>query len=638
MKKICLAFALLLFLLNPIAGQLCTGSLGDPVVHISFGNSNTPDGPLKPGVTNMQYVASCPNDGQYTITSKSSGCFNNTWFTFSSDHTGDAGGKVMLINASLAPSDFYLDTVTGLCNNTTYELAAWVSNMLATSACSGNGIKPNLSFLIETTTGSVLQQFSSGDIPLAHGVNWQQFGTFFTTPATGSGSVVLRIRNNSKGGCGNDLMLDDITFRPCGPKIEAYADNDPSGNVSFCENNKRDLNFVATYSAGYTDPVLQWQESRDSGLTWTDITGAQGVNYTLKSPGIGKYQYRVSIVERANFGSVSCRTSSNITTLQVLPAPKGQLMQVKGCAGVYQEVIADPGYTYQWFGPNGFSSTADRVSFAPVQYADSGLYRLTMQTASCSGTDSFYLRVFPGATAVVNGSASICEGSGVMLNASGGSQYRWFPATALSDTISAHPLASPIDTTIYKVAVTNMYGCTDTAATTVNVWKKPKADAGSDQQIFTGESVTLHGTVSGTAISFAWTPSLFIQQSNTLTPVVSPVDITTYTLTASSNLGCGVATDDVTVKVFKKILPPNAFSPNGDGVNDLWVIPGLETYPESKLTVYDRTGIAVFSTVGSEKQWDGKFNGKPVGVATYYYLITLGAGLPPVSGWVLVLR
>lgn len=586
----------------------------------------------------MQYVSSgCPNDGQYTVTGQSSGCFNNTWFTFHTDHTGDPGGKVMLINASLAPSDFYLDTVSGLCNNTTYELAAWVSNMLQSTACSGNGIKPNLSFSIETTTGTVLQKFSSGDVPLGRDVNWQQYGTYFTTPA-GTGSVVLRIRNNSNGGCGNDLMLDDITFRPCGPKIEAYADNDLSGNFTFCENASRDMHFAATYSAGYIDPVLQWQESSDSGRNWADIAGAQGTTYTRKSTTSGTYQYRVSIVERSNFGSVSCRTVSNVTNVQVIPAPMGRLTQVKGCTGISQQLVASPGYTYQWFGPNGFSSTDDHVTFSSVQYTDSGLYRIVMQAAGCSRTDSFYLQVFPGAKAIVNSSGSICEGTGLMLNASGGSKYRWSPATGLSDTISAHPLASPLDTTVYSVAVTNMYGCVDTAATTVNIWKKPKADAGTDQQVFSGESVTLHGTASGTAISFAWSPVFFMQQSNTLTPVVSPVDVTTYTLTVNSNLGCGVATDDVVVKVYKKIQPPNAFSPNGDGVNDIWIIPGLETYPESKLTVYDRTGSPLFSTTGGEKQWDGKFNGKPVATATYYYLITLGLGLPPVSGWILVVR
>jgi gliding motility-associated-like protein len=322
----------------------------------------------------------------------------------------------------------------------------------------------------------------------------------------------------------------------------------------------------------------------------------------------------------------------------VLAAPEGRSRQVKGCAGASLQITADPGFSYQWSGPNGFSSKAATINFPALQYADSGLYQLAMQAQGCSGTDSFYLKVFPNAQAVVSSGGSVCEGAGLMLAASGGSTYRWSPATGLSDTISAHPLASPPDTTIYKVAVTNMYGCTDTAATTVNIWKKPVADAGADQQIFSGESVMLHGAARGTGISFTWTPSLFIQQGNTLTPTVSPVDITTYTLTVSSNLGCGVATDDVLVKVFKKIQPPNVFSPNGDGINDIWIIPGLETYPEAKLTVYDRAGIPVFSTVGAEKQWDGKYQGKPVPVATYYYLVKLGLGLAPVAGWVLVVR
>jgi hypothetical protein len=319
MKKICLVVLLQVALLQTRA-QLCTGSLGDPVVHISFGNDNTPNGPLKPGVTNMNYVQGCPNDGSYTITNLSFGCFNNTWHLLAGDHTGDVGGRYMLINASLEPSDFYVDTVSGLCGNTVYEFATWAGNVLRPSACNGTGIKPNLTFRIETVTGTVLQEFSSGDIPGASARQWQQYGTFFVTPAT-AGTVVLRIRNNSKGGCGNDLMLDDITFRPCGPKVEAHAGNDTTGYIDVCENDLRDFHFSSTYSAGFADPVLQWQLSKDSGKTWTDIAGQQGTTFIRKPTKAGLYKYRVSIAERANFTTTSCRIASNITVITVHPAP-----------------------------------------------------------------------------------------------------------------------------------------------------------------------------------------------------------------------------------------------------------------------------------------------------------------------------
>ncbi|MEN9686533.1 MAG: hypothetical protein RLZZ28_2319, partial [Bacteroidota bacterium] len=226
MKKLLIACIFYGLLLNSANSQLCTGSLGDPVVNITFGNDNTANGPLKPGVTNLSYnPGGCPNDGQYSIANLMFGCFNNTWFLLAGDHTQDVGGRYMVINASFEPSDFYVDTVSGLCGNTVYEFAAWAANVLRPSACGGAGIKPNLSFRIETITGQVLQTVNSGDIPNSSSILWQQYGTYFTTPS-GTGTVVLRITNNSKGGCGNDLMLDDITFRPCGPKITAYVSTD----------------------------------------------------------------------------------------------------------------------------------------------------------------------------------------------------------------------------------------------------------------------------------------------------------------------------------------------------------------------------------------------------------------------------
>ena len=141
MKKYLVAVLFQFFLLSSIHGQLCTGSLGDPVVNITFGNDNTPKGPLKAGVTNMMYTTSgCPNDGQYGITNLAFGCFGNTWFLLAGDHTGDVGGRYMVINASFEPSDFYLDTVSGLCGNTVYEFEPPLHKMRLNSQ---GGIDPD---------------------------------------------------------------------------------------------------------------------------------------------------------------------------------------------------------------------------------------------------------------------------------------------------------------------------------------------------------------------------------------------------------------------------------------------------------------------------------------------------------------
>src|ERR1700712_4418748 len=95
--------------------QLCQGSLGDPIVNITFGAGSNPGAPLAAAATGYQYISSdCPNDGFYTVRSSTNACFDNSWYNINSDHTGDPNGYFMLVNASIQPSAFYVQTVNGL--------------------------------------------------------------------------------------------------------------------------------------------------------------------------------------------------------------------------------------------------------------------------------------------------------------------------------------------------------------------------------------------------------------------------------------------------------------------------------------------------------------------------------------------
>lgn len=624
--------------------QLCNGSLGDPVVNVTFGSDATPKGPLKPGITNLRYTTSgCPNDGEYGITNMSFGCFNNTWHLMVGDHTGDTGGRFMIVNASPDPSEFYVDTVSGLCANTTFEFATWVANVLKPSSCGGAGVKPNLTFRIETTTGVLLQKFDSGDIPFESQKVWKQYGTFFKTPA-GVNRVVLRITNNAPGGsqCGNDLALDDITFRPCGPVITATVDNQVRTQVDVCENEQKDMLFATSFPAEYNNPQVQWQISTDTGKTWKDIAGEQSLNFVRKPTTGGNYQYRAVMADATNFGSLSCRISSNTTIIVVNPLPPaGGSKNLLGCTGSDLRLNAVDGtaFTYQWNGPNGFSQQVQNPFLYNVTYKDSGWYVVLVKTdAGCSRTDSFHVAVFPGTKAVVSSGGNICEGNSLLLSASGGVKYVWTPSLGLSDTSSANPSASPVDTTIYKVVVTNTYGCADSANVPVYVYKRIIVNAGPDKTIFEGDTVTLKGSITGNPSSIYWTPALNIQNANTVNPVVNPSDNTLYTLNALSAAGCPLQSDDALVRVYKKLKIPNVFSPNGDGINDTWLIQNMDTYPDAELKVFSRNGMPVFSMKSGGTFWDGSYQGKPVPVGTYYYMIDLKIQQPIVSGWVVVIR
>jgi len=83
---------------------------------------------------------------------------------------------------------------------------------------------------------------------------------------------------------------------------------------------------------------------------------------------------------------------------------------------------------------------------------------------------------------------------------------------------------------------------------------------------------------------------------------------------------------------------PNAFSPNGDGINDTWVIRYLNEYPQADVQVFNRWGQPVYHITGYTTPWDGTYKGQPLPVGTYYWIIRPGNGRRQISGSVTILR
>ncbi len=620
--------------------QLCQGSLGDPVVDITFGAGNNPGPPLPASTTAYQYFAAdCPEDGQYTIRNSTSSCFNFTWFGLGSDHTGDPNGYFMLVNASYQPSDFFVDQIEGLCPNTTYEFAAWILNILVPYACNGQGEQPNITFTIETINGAILNSFNTGSIPSNSFAQWVQYGFYFKTPADVS-EVVIRMTNNAPGGCGNDLALDDITFRPCGPQVTGYINNNPADTVNVCEGNVSTFTFNANISSGYTDPTYQWQENNGSG--WTDIAGANDTTFTKQFATAGNYQYRLAVADAGNINVTNCRILSNVLEVNVHPKASDSIsFSNPPCVGKSITLSVPPGSTYEWTGPNNFSSTDSSVTITDLSASNSGTYfvSVTSKYGCGSAKDSVIINAQPNPVASASNSKSICAGNGVYLNGSGGIQYSWSPANGLSSDSIANPFASPADSTVYTLTVTNQFGCIDSVSVAINILPLPMANAGADKTILEGQSVELNGTIATNVTSFFyWLPDVYIDNVLSLNPTVHPPDDTTYTLYDVSNDGCGTAADHVFVKVYKTVLVPNAFSPNGDGINDTWKITELDTYPGAEVFIFNRYGQTVFHSTNYQP-WNGTFNGKTLPIGTYYYLIDLKVSiLPKLSGWVEIFR
>ncbi|MCY7292248.1 MAG: hypothetical protein LH615_08710, partial [Ferruginibacter sp.] len=284
-----------------ISQTTCIGSLGDPIVNITFGQGANPGAPFStsvPGAT-TSYLYSAPTgnpasntvfDGQYALVNSVPS--NPFWLT-GGDHTNSGIGYMAFFNAAPTPGEFYSQTVTGLCAGTTYEFAAWILNAV-NSTLLPNAVPPNVTFKIFNPANLImpLVSFSTGDIPGQNTIVWRRFSTLFTTPA-GINSVILVLSNNNVGGTnliGNDMAIDDITFRACGPlTVASFSGTSVLNNLAVCNNISYTL--YGTVGAGLNSPSYQWQISSDNGITWSNISGATSLNYVSAGNNAGLFKF-----------------------------------------------------------------------------------------------------------------------------------------------------------------------------------------------------------------------------------------------------------------------------------------------------------------------------------------------------------
>jgi gliding motility-associated-like protein len=643
-------FALLIMLSVEATAQ---NSLGDPVLNETFGVGSTyrPIGNELPfGVTNLQFVTDkCPSgSAQYTIASSTGGCLGDTWHVVSQDRTLPAvpGGYMMVINASDKPDIFYTQKVPKekLCPGAKYQFAVNVLNILRDMPQTKGYDQPDITFIVEDASGRQLQApISTGIIAATTGLNWVNRSVDFTAPADGS-DVYVKLRNNTTGSMGNDLVLDDITVRPYGPVIDAGFGSITGDTVRLqCLKNGPQMYHLKTFVHNYTSPQYQWQVNiNDKG--WANINGQIKADLDLETeflnPQPGKYQYRVGVLSAAGV-SINCQTFSSPLIINVFNNPDFILPEITAvCEGQALSIQAGAGDTYYWTLPDGSHATDHFLNVTlSAKTSDQGDYEVTITDHGCTTTSKTRVVVYPPLHAAVDRTEyTICEGESRQLLATGGTTYKWEPAVSLDHDDIRNPIATPLVTTEYHVIIGNG-GCEQQRTVSMTVLKKPLCNAGTNKSIKEGESVRLDGQITaGDDVSYYWTPPSSMDDATVLTPTVNPTESTTYTLHVVSNTNCGTATSDVFVRVFKKLVIPTTFTPNGDGTNDTWNIGKLVTYPESVLCVYTRSGQEVFRTVGDARQWNGTLNGKALPAGVYYYTIDLKNNLPQQVGWVMIIK
>lgn len=603
-SKVIVAFLFLLLTTNVAYSQLgfCLGSKGLPIFTEDFGSGTTFGPQLPAGTTSYNYVSGTPNDGDYTLSSQIN--LNNSWHN-SQDHTpGDTNGKSLIVNASFTSGEFYKRTVTGLCVNTTFEFTAWLMNIYNSSsvgACPGTGIPINVTFEIwDATETTLLESGSTGDINGTPTPIWAQFGLTFTTLA-GQTSVVLKMKNNGVGGCGNDLAIDDIMFRSCGDFT--LIATGPGNDVSFtaCQDQLPTNINLNVFSEGTNLNVYQWQESNDN-TTWTDIVGETTDTYV---PTITATKFfRVKVAEdTANLANPYCFTVSEVFTVTVVPKPvvpasNGDADICEGDPIPALSVTPGPGEQVNWFDApaGGNLLQANSTTFTPTlegtYYAEAFVPNATCISDARTAV-SFTIRETP---VVTDGSATFCEGAFVSISAEiDNVEYLW----STGETTKTIRVTSA---GVYTVTVTNLVGCSSVKTVTVTETLIPIID----EIIIDHRTITITTSTTGD-YEYALDGSDY-QDSNIFNNVIGGVR------TAFVRNRCGRDTQK-----FDLIILPKFFTPNGDGYNDTFQIEGNSMLPKVKIAIFDRYGALIIYLDERNASWDGTFNGNPLPATDYWY-------------------
>ncbi|MFC5408502.1 gliding motility-associated C-terminal domain-containing protein [Larkinella bovis] len=354
--------------------------------------------------------------------------------------------------------------------------------------------------------------------------------------------------------------------------------------------------------------------------------------YQATQPG----QYR-AVLTQPQYGC-SYQTADVALTRAAPVMAAIQSAQNKLCPGGSLSLEGAGGVSFAWSRDGQAVATVSEPAFS-VQTAGSYVVEVTAANGCKAVSAPFVVVQIPGVDVKLDAVPSVCGPDGPVFQLTGSPAGGTFAGPGVNGA-QYDAKAAGIGNHVLTYTVNFAPECPGAVAQQTAV-VAPIPTLLFPEEIITspGKSLTLNAEMTGDPVKFAWSPPTYLADPTEAGARVEGIeDDMVYTLSVENATGCQ-ADASVVVTVYERIWIPTAFSPNGDGQNDVWELRSIEAFPEAEVTVFNRWGEVIYhSKDGYAHPFDGTLKGEPVPPGMYTYLIRYEPKKPVLRGTLMVLR
>ena len=471
------------------------------------------------------------------------------------------------------------------------------------------------------------------------------------------------------GAVNTNAVTVNIPLGTCGFNSPIVI-TEPS-NQTVCLGNS--ASFVV--SATGNSLTYQWRKGNINLVNGGNISGATTPTLTINPAALIDAASNYNVIVSGAFSPSD--TSINVSLIisngiNITTEPSNQLVCL-GNSASFIVAASGSGLMYQWKrglvnlinGANISGATTATLTINPVNLTDTASNYYVVVTGACPPNDtSIFVSLKVGGSVITSEptNQTVCAGSmaSFSITAIGsGLNYQWRKGnTNLTNganisgvntaTLTINPVNLSDAASNYNVVVSGACTPNDTSMNvTLSVNSAPVAIAGSNSPACVDGSINLTAQTV-TSVSYNWSgPNAYLSSSQN--PVIANTTMAnagTYSLSVTNSCGTASTTTDVLVIKCDTIdfFIPEGFSPNGDGINDVFFIRGIQIYTNNTFTIFNRWGNKVYDTNNYQNTWAGnattgvRIGGDELPVGTYFYVLDLNDGTPVYKGTIYLNR